>query len=81
MMAGYDCNSYLQLSSRSGNGCWSRSIESRYGHWRDMRSSLASRKNSYSWNDLGSVCDVNTKYNWFDRRIRWKYDNNSMIKF
>jgi len=46
-----------------------------------MKNSLTCRKNSYWWNDLGSICDVNRLTNWFDIKIRWKCGNGSKIRF
>jgi len=69
-----------RLGSEDG-GVWREVIESRYGNWRDMKNSIADKKKSFWWNDLGSICEVHTKSNWFDRKLRWKYGNGSKIRF
>ena len=68
------------LRSEEG-GVWREIIESRYGNWRDMKSSMTDRKSSYWWKDLGLICEVQSEHNWFDKRIRWKYGNGSRIRY
>jgi len=33
-------------------------LESRYGSWRNMRATMAGRKNSSWWQDLCRICEV-----------------------
>ena len=69
-----------RLSSKEV-GEWKNVIESRYGDWRDMANSTGDRKNSYWWKDLGSICEVHSATNWFDKRISWKHGNGDKIRF
>jgi len=33
------------------------------------------------WNDLGSIFEVHTKSNWFDRKLSWKYGKGLRLDF
>jgi len=62
-------------------GDWKEVVESRYGDWRNTRNSMADRRSSNWWKDLGIICEVNKESNWFDHMIRWRLGNGSKIKF
>jgi len=46
-----------------------------------MANSTVDRKSSYWWKDLGSICEVYSATNCFDRRISWKHGNGDKIRF
>jgi len=62
-------------------GVWREILASRYGNCRDMKSSMADRKSSYWWRDLGLICEVHREHNWFDKKLTLKCGNGSRIRF
>jgi len=45
-------------------------IESKYGDQRELGKSMTYIKILKWWKDLGTICEENREYNWFDQRIR-----------
>jgi len=46
-----------------------------------MAISTVDRKSSYWWKDLGSICEVHSITNWFDKKMSWKHENRDKIRF